>query len=169
MTEAPVGLLGHCSNDEHDHAFVDQQPCISHRLHGAAIQRRHKLDHADQYTFHRARIRTPIPALPANTLYYYRVQANNGTLYSNVDAAMTQPPAPSNLTASYNASNSERDLELDSQRFVGHRLRGRCFHRRRRHVDHSIRRHFFEFVELHRHRGSRTWPRCNTASARSMG
>ena len=29
--------------------------------------------------FRRARIRTPIPRLPANTLYYYRVQANNGT------------------------------------------------------------------------------------------
>ena len=42
--------------------------------------------------------------LPANTLYYYRVQANNGTLDSDVVAQMTQPPAPSNLTASYNAS-----------------------------------------------------------------
>ncbi len=43
--------------------------------------------------------------LPANTPYYYRVQANNGTLESNIVAAMTQPPAPTNLTASYNASN----------------------------------------------------------------
>jgi O-glycosyl hydrolase/regulation of enolase protein 1 (concanavalin A-like superfamily) len=43
--------------------------------------------------------------LSTNTLYYYRVQANNGTAYSNVCAEMTQPPAPSNLSASYNSSN----------------------------------------------------------------
>ncbi len=43
--------------------------------------------------------------LAANTQYYYRVQANNGTLYSNVVATMTQPPAPTNLTATYNTSN----------------------------------------------------------------
>jgi O-glycosyl hydrolase len=48
--------------------------------------------------------------LPANTLYYYRVQANNGTVFSNVDTAMTQPPAPTNLTASYNASNQNVTL-----------------------------------------------------------
>ena len=42
--------------------------------------------------------------LTANTQYYYRVLANNGTVYSNVDAVMTQPPAPTNLTASYNSS-----------------------------------------------------------------
>ncbi len=49
-------------------------------------------------------------ALPANTLYYYRVQANNGTVYSNVETAMTQPPAPTGLTASYNASNQRVTL-----------------------------------------------------------
>ena len=43
--------------------------------------------------------------LPSNTLYYYRVQANNGTLASNVAATLTLPPAPTGLTASYNASN----------------------------------------------------------------
>ena len=69
---------------------------------------------------------------------------------------MTQPPAPTNLTASYSASTPERDVELDAQRLVGHGLRGRRFHRRRQHVDHPDRRHFFEFVELHRHRGSGT-------------
>ncbi len=48
--------------------------------------------------------------LPANTQYYYRVQANNGTLYSNVATAMTQPPAPANLSASYSASTQNVTL-----------------------------------------------------------
>ena len=48
--------------------------------------------------------------LPANTLFSYRVQANNGTLRSNIVAQMTQPPAPSNLTASYSASTQNVTL-----------------------------------------------------------
>jgi glucuronoarabinoxylan endo-1,4-beta-xylanase len=43
-------------------------------------------------------------SLPQNTLYYYRVIANNGTTYSNTSSAMTQPNAPSGLTASYSSS-----------------------------------------------------------------
>ena len=48
--------------------------------------------------------------LAENTLYYYRVIANNATVYSNVSNAMTQPKAPSNLTASYNASTQNVSL-----------------------------------------------------------
>ena len=48
--------------------------------------------------------------LPVNAPYYYRVQANTGTLDSNIVAEMTQPPAPTNLTASYNVSNQNVTL-----------------------------------------------------------
>jgi glucuronoarabinoxylan endo-1,4-beta-xylanase len=44
-------------------------------------------------------------SLQQNTLYYYRVVANNGTTNSNVTSAMTLPNAPTGLTASYNSSN----------------------------------------------------------------
>jgi O-glycosyl hydrolase len=53
---------------------------------------------------------TDSSGLAANTLYYYRVQANNGTVYSNIIAPMTQPPAATGLTASYNASNQNVTL-----------------------------------------------------------
>ena len=62
VTEAPVGLLATGNDHQLDHAVVDEQPRFGHGLYGAAIQRRHKLDHADQHAFRRARIRTPIPA-----------------------------------------------------------------------------------------------------------
>ena len=48
--------------------------------------------------------------LPENTLYYYRVIANNAAVYSNVSTAMTQPKTPSNLTATYNASTQNVSL-----------------------------------------------------------
>ncbi len=43
-------------------------------------------------------------SLSANTLYDYRVIANNGSVYSNVSYALTLPAAPTNVTASYSAS-----------------------------------------------------------------
>jgi autotransporter-associated beta strand protein len=43
-------------------------------------------------------------SLSVNSLYYYRVIANNGSVYSNLSYAMTLPISPSNLTASYNLS-----------------------------------------------------------------
>src|SRR5262249_11971603 len=43
-------------------------------------------------------------SLPQNTLYYYRVIANNGTSYSNISSVMTLPSAPTGLSASYNSS-----------------------------------------------------------------
>lgn len=53
---------------------------------------------------------TDSSGLAANTLYYYRVQANNGTVFSNVVKPMTQPPAATGLTASYNSSNQNVTL-----------------------------------------------------------
>ena len=49
VTEAPVGLLATAASHQLDYALLDEQSHIGHGLHGAALHRRHQLDHVEQY------------------------------------------------------------------------------------------------------------------------
>ena len=101
--------------------------------------------------------------LPANTLFYLPRPGQQWHTPFEYRGSNDAAAGAIESHGKLQCIDSERNLELDTQRLLDHRLCGRCFHRRRQYVDDSIRRYFFEFIKLHRHHRSRT---CHAAIPR---